>query len=261
VGSATPRVIERLRELGAALMAKAASAREKLMAEKQLVAVYEAGGKKYTISETDALWLARMVVGEGGTSASERKKQALLWAILQRYMLQKGFRAWRSLAAVTRAFSQPINPIWDGIRDALDAGQTDMCAPGGKYYGKPECSQTRLDRRKHVTALSWSQIPKHIQESVRLFQRGELPYPSGVSQRINNWASYPSVRQLYPWGQDIDGDWFLEDKGTLDFDVIVNEKIWREISSAGFILPTMLKGLAIGGVLATAGFFIARRFL
>jgi hypothetical protein len=202
-----------------------------------------------------------MVVGEGGNNASDQKKRALLWAMLQRYMLLSPYRSWGTFTKVIRGFSQPVNPIWDGVRDALDAGRTDRCAPGGDKYGKPECSQTKLDRRKHVTALSWSQIPKHIQDAVRMLQKGELPYPSGVSQRINNWASYPSVRQLYPWGQDIDGDWFLEDKGTLDLDVIVNDKIWREISSAGFIIPTVLKGLAIGGVLATAGFFIARRFL
>lgn len=260
MGQKIPRIVERIRALGVTIATKAASMQEKLM-PKQLVAVYQAGSKTYSLSEEDVLWLARMVVGEGGYKVSDRKKQALLWAMLQRYMLLEGFRSWKSLASLTRAFSQPINPIWDGVQNAADGGKQDRCAPGGQYHGKPECSADRLRRREEMTKLSWAKIPLHVQEAVRAFQRGELPYPSGVTQRINNWASYPSVSDKFPWGQDIGGDWFFEDKGTLDLDVSVNEKIWREISSAGFIVPTVMKGLVLGGIGATVAFFIARRFL
>jgi hypothetical protein len=66
---------------------------------------------------------------------------------------------------------------------------------------------------------------------------------------------------------DVDGDWFLEDKGTLDMDVVVNEKVWRELVTPfmghpkrGAVGTSVLKGIVLGGVGATLALFIVRRF-
>lgn len=227
-------------------------------------AIYSAAGKEYVITDDDALWLARMVVGEGGRNASDEKIRALLWAIMNRFLLHPGQRNRSTLKSILQAFSQPINPRWDGV----DEGDDDFCAPGGKYYGTEYCSQARLNRRKEIMSLSWSSIPKRIQQAVDQFRSGELPQPEitaklaaqGKPSKINNWASYPSVREKFPWGGDVEGDWFFEDKGTLNTLISINGVVER-IKAPGFVSLGLLPGMAIGAVLGTLGYFLMRRFM
>lgn len=225
-------------------------------------AVFGAGNKEYVITDTDALWLGRMVVGEGGYNASTEKIRALLWAIMNRFMLNPSQRKKDSLTAVVRAFSQPINPRWDG------EGSDDFCAPGGKYHGTDYCSDSRLERREKMTELSWSKIPLKIRAEIEKLRRGELPYPkamkglkaAGKPFRIANWASYPSVRTKFPWGTDVDGDWFFEDEGTIKKDVTVNGTVPR-MSDLGFATLPFLGGVALGGGFAFIAYQIAKRWI
>lgn len=225
-------------------------------------AIFAASGKEYIITDEDALWLARMVVGEGGKDASVEKIRALLWAIMNRFLLVPEQRKRTSLTDLVRAFSQPINPRWDG------EGSDDFCAPGGKYYETDFCSSAKLKRRAQITAMPWAEIPKRIKDEIEALRSGELPLPKAMTKlfamgkphRITNWASYPSVREKFPQGIDVLGDWFFEDKGALAIDVAINGVVAR-LAPLGWKALSPLLSILAGGTLAGLGYLLARRLL
>lgn len=161
----------------------------------------------------DILWAARGVYGEGGGKPEMITMQSYLWAIMRRCLLMKTTRTY---ASMWQAFSQPINPIWrrDGSK----------CRIGGAYHGKPECSSDRLLRRDKMASIEWDKLPDVITDTLLTFANGYLMPPVVNLQkktRISNWASYAGVEKKFPWGIDIGGEWFFEDKNLLAGDITV----------------------------------------
>jgi hypothetical protein len=156
------------------------------------------------IDEETALWAARMCVGEGGRKCSEEKAAAMLWALMNRWFLHPARRHWPTFLYLMRRFSQPINPRWQKGGDLAR-----------KYRNKPAGSPARLRRRARICALTWDDIPEQILFAVEWFRLGIMPPTDKLLEldhpRISNWASYPGLLERYPWGIDIDGDWFFED--------------------------------------------------
>jgi hypothetical protein len=112
------------------------------------------------------------------------------------------------------AFSQPIKPDWmaDG----------KFCREGGKYHDTDACSDARLAKRERYSKLPWEKIPTQIAGYTLAFGMGLLYAPkiTEIKQvRISNWASYPGVEKKFPWGIDIAGNWFFEDRNLLDGDI------------------------------------------
>lgn len=167
--------------------------------------------KTLRITNDVALWLMRMIVGEGGVKCSTHKTASLCWAIVNRWFLWPGARHYSNFVEMMRAFSQPINPRWMSGGDLAE-----------KYKGKGPASPARLDRRAKICSMD-KRIPSAIRENVVRFSAGVLPYPelSIEKKRISNWASLKSAPSKYPWGVDIDGDWFFEDENLRDGEVIV----------------------------------------
>jgi len=167
------------------------------------------------IDDETALWCSRMCVGEGGLVCSDEKISSMLWALMNRAFLWRGRNNYPTYLKLMRAFSQPINPRWQRGGDLAI-----------KWAGRPPASLSRLSRRAHICSMDWSDIPIHIKKAVCAFQVGELFIPdiwTTINKaRISNWASLPSTPKKYPWGIDIDGDWFFEDKGLRQGCVVVN---------------------------------------
>jgi len=161
--------------------------------------------KPLVINDKKALWLMRMIVGEGGRKCSEEKAAVLCWAITNRWFLWPGRRYYRTFIGLMRAFSQPINPRW------MTGG--DLAR---KYFGRRPAAASRLRRRARMCALKRRHISLGIIKVVSLFQKGELPMPKhlvdGVPQRFSNWASLKNTKKNNPHGFDVDGDWTFEDR-------------------------------------------------
>lgn len=149
------------------------------------------------IGGKEKLWLKRMVLGEGGWKCSDYKAAALCWAIVNRWFLWPGAKYYPTFISMMRAFSQPINPRW------MTGG--DLAR---KYVGRNAASKERLARRDSI--CKETKFPFSIVSIVNLFSLGLVPY--NEPQRISNWASLPSTPEKHPWGFDVDGDWFFEDK-------------------------------------------------
>lgn len=212
-------------------------------------AVYKSGDKEYVIRYEDRIWLGRMIAGETTGVPSQQEMQAILWALMNRFMLVPAQRSKKTLVEMIRSFSQPVNPRWDGIPDNQE-GQ-DFCAPGGRYEGTEHCAPARLKRREETTNLRWEELHPTIRDAVLRFEQGNLPYPHKAgSQRLTNWASYKGVEDKFPWGVNIGGNWFFEDKAAIDSLAVV-------ASVGGRTLTTLVGVAAIAGVSALLGALLA----
>jgi len=174
--------------------------------------------KPLFIDDNTALWLARMVVGEGGARCRRFKSSVLLNAIVNRWFLFPGAKRYSNFVSFIRAFSQPINPRWMTGGDLVK-----------KYIGRSNVSAARLARRARICALTWDGIPASIRVSVNLFRKGWLLMPETVDKVACNWASLPSTPTKYPWGCDVEGDWFFAEKtqraGQVSFEEVTDEKM------------------------------------
>jgi hypothetical protein len=165
------------------------------------------------ITDEVALWLMRMICGEGGMICSDEKTACLIWAIINRWFLWPGAKNYKTFIAMMRAFSQPINPRW------MTGG--DLAR---KYFGRDAASAQRLARRAYICGLKWTDVPWKIRHAVAVFADGLLPYPTTAAAsekpRISNWASLPSTPKRYPWGMNINGDWFFEEENLISGNVV-----------------------------------------
>lgn len=155
--------------------------------------------KPLKIDNKKALWLMRMIVGEGGKHCSRKKAETLLWAIVNRWFLWPGSRHYFTFVGLMRAFSQPINPRW------MTGG--DLAR---KCVNRDAGSKARLARRAKICGLKLKQIPRRIRIAVWDFQDGNIDF--NFDSNISNWASLKSTPFKNPQGQDVEGDWFFADR-------------------------------------------------
>jgi len=166
------------------------------------------------IDDRTALWLARMLVGESGSDCTYEHASAMFWALLNRWFLHKYRKNWKNFLYMVRAFSQPINPRWQR---------------NGDLAKKYKSSEKKLKRRSQICRLKWSQIDKINPEYwhfVDHLQRGVLEVPEYIPFMVTNWAqSTKKMKNKYPEGIDICGNWFIEDEEIDEGYVVINHWI------------------------------------
>ncbi|MCP4602367.1 MAG: peptidoglycan-binding protein [Proteobacteria bacterium] len=171
------------------------------------------------IDEDTALWAARMCIGEGGKNRSKQKASAMMWSLMNRWMLHPARRHWPTYLYLMRRFSQPINPRWQKGGDLAR-----------RYEGTKYCTPAKLKRRAHISSLTWEQIPQRIAEVIRAFQAGTNPPPTKLFEldkpRISNWASHKNLAKKYPWGIQFENsklpDWFFQDQNLIAGNVTID---------------------------------------
>jgi hypothetical protein len=193
---------------------------------------YTGPRRELVIRDSDLIWMARMLVGEGGYKISEDEASAALWALANRYLLHPKQENWETFTVLLKAFSQPINPKWDGV--PFNQAGEDFCS-GGKYEGTEHCSPSKERRREKIRTLAWEDIPLRIRQWVGEFQNGVLFPPDKLTRlrkaRISNWGAkwlkkrrdgqVMPLPEWAPWGIDFGGNWFFEDKNLIDGEIDV----------------------------------------
>ena len=154
--------------------------------------VLEMNGQRYRFTTADRLWMGRMVIGEAGQSgwdspatleAKKRAGAAVLWSVATRHMsIPVLFRS-GSYTKTMRAFSQPINPIWES---------PTACRNGRGCCGSVtgSCSPRRLRRRLEIRTKPWLALPVEVRGLVDLFVAGRLANPI---PGYNNFAARGSI--------------------------------------------------------------------
>lgn len=123
-------------------------------------------GWSYQITPDDVLWAARAAQCEGSGGEGEK---ATMWTWAARFALPN-FRRYGSLAALIRAHSQPVNPLW--------ARGGSRCGPGGQYAGDTRfCSDSQLRNRELCAGRSWENINPRTRDTVTKWATARLPNP------------------------------------------------------------------------------------
>ncbi len=138
-------------------------------------AIFRGPKKGYTLTDTDIEWLARSMWGE---ASNKNGRIAVAWSHINRFLLinYRWMQAGWSFTRYMQSHSQPINPQWR--RDGK------FCRPGGKYYGRKECSESLLKRRDKFQK---GPIPSHIMALAIEFADGK--YPSPFSEPTYDFAA------------------------------------------------------------------------
>lgn len=220
--------------------------------------------RELVIKDSDLIWVARMLVGEGGRGIEQDEASAALWSMANRFLLHRKQESWPTFVSLLKAFSQPINPKWDG--KAGNEPGNDFCAPGGKWEGSKFCTPDKLRRRESISSLTWEEIPAGVRRWVVEFQNGTLFPPDEIARldrpRISNWAAkwlkkkrdgeLKTLDRVYPWGVDFGGNWFFEDDGLLSGYVdVVSDHLSPSVKLE---VPMALKVIT-GAAVAGAGYF------
>lgn len=144
--------------------------------------------RRYRLTDTDILWLARALVGEtGGTD--RRAMAAVVWTLAQNFLLIRRATTFETFSTLIRAYSQPVSAAWVNP-------QSDKCR-----RSPDACSPARIARRQRIQAMGWAEIPEAVRVVVGAFRRGllENPVPGAV-----DFASY-----RFPGDRvNIGGNWF-----------------------------------------------------
>lgn len=114
-------------------------------------------GLTWDLTDADALWLGRAIVGE-----STRDAQAVASTMLRRLAFvsdQRGRAQWPSLTALlvgsetSPGYSQPVAVQW-------------------RERGEP----ARIARRARIRSLTWAEIPPHVRETVLAMLTGQRAF-------------------------------------------------------------------------------------
>lgn len=167
------------------------------------------------IDEDTALWLARMCVGEAGRTCSEEHVRALVWCYLNRFFLHRARKKWTTFLYAFSRHSQPVNPRWRRGGDlAL------------KYAGTKYTTPQKMDRRERISSLAWSDVSWEIEDTVLKFEGGTAPPPEEFllkfKSRCSDFASYKNIEKKFPWGVDMDGNYFFENRNLIEGTVVVD---------------------------------------
>lgn len=124
--------------------------------QSELGVLETADGFRYQLTPEDALWLARAVQFEGGD------RIATLWAFASRFA---GFQRSGSFATFLRAYSQPINPLWDELTDEKCRRNPEMCTPA------------MIERRRLARTLTWNELSPRVTAEVAAFAKALVSNP------------------------------------------------------------------------------------
>lgn len=237
-----------------------------------MVATYRSKYREFQIDDDNLIWVARGLIGEGGEGISKDAASAMMWAMANRLLLTNvtlpGTESAPEYWELWRMFSQPINPRWDGLPGNEPGTQKDFCAPGGKWYGTKFCTEKLLERREKYSTMDWDGIPPNVILWVRQFQHGLLFPPDAFAaktnrSRISNWSAkwlkkdvdgvLTPIYEVFPWGLQLDGEWFFEDPYLKSGVVTVDSdpdgySPTAPRSSLGYITVGSLLALAAAGI-------------
>lgn len=132
------------------------------------------GGRSYTLTRDDLLWLGRSFTGEAG-NLGRQEYIALCWCYAQRMMAFERYRTWSrgeyetKFVKLVRLHSQPVNPNW------MEGGR--FCIPGGRGHGQDRCSPEALARRARFSSLPWGSIRLEIRQAIIDWAEGRANNP------------------------------------------------------------------------------------
>jgi hypothetical protein len=140
-------------------------------------------GTSYSITSDDALWAARMLVGEAG-GADDVDDAAVLWCMLNSYTLRPVRQAYPTFHDFLRAYCTPLQPF------LTSQGAIDRHRRLGTPMVEVQPGKWQLRRHVELQARPWTQLPAPARALVERVLRGQQPSPCGNATQFCSTATY-----------------------------------------------------------------------
>jgi hypothetical protein len=140
-------------------------------------------GAPYAVTSDDALWAARMLVGEAG-GQDDVDDAAVLWCMVNSYMLRPVRQAYPTFHEFVRAYCTPLQPY------LKSQGAIDRHRRLGTPMVEVEPGKFQLQRHVELQVRPWAQLPATARALVERVFHGQLPSPCGNATQFCSTATY-----------------------------------------------------------------------
>lgn len=140
-------------------------------------------GTPYTLTSEDALWTARMLVGESG-GKGDVDDTAVLWCMINSYMLRPVRETYPTFHAFIRAYCTPLQPFLKA------QGAIDRHVRRGTPMVEVQPGKWQLRRHVELQEREWAQLPASARALVERAFRGEVPSPCANATQFCSTATY-----------------------------------------------------------------------
>jgi len=161
-------------------LAPAASAQEGPLG---VLARADGVGPSYTFSQEDALWAARMVVGESG-GQGDQDDAAVLWCMLNSFTLRPVREAYPTFTAFVRGYCTPLQPY------LKSKGPVERHKKLGTPMVEVEPGKWQLKRHVELQVKPWAELPAKARTLVSAILSGATPSPCGNATQFCCTATY-----------------------------------------------------------------------
>lgn len=148
-----------------------------------VVARKDGVGAPYALTAEDALWSARMLVGESG-GRGDVDDQSVLFCMLNSYMIRDVRRLYPTFTAFIRAYCTPLQPFLKA------QGAIDRHRRRGTPMVEVEPGKWQLQRHVDLQQRAWAQLPATARALVERAFRGEARSPVGNATHFCCTATY-----------------------------------------------------------------------
>ena len=140
-------------------------------------------GKPYALTAEDALWAARMLVGEAG-GADDVDSAAVLWCMMNSYMLRPLREEYPTFTAFVRAYCTPLQPY------LKSPGAIERHRKRGTPMVEVEPGKFQLKRHVELQEKPWAKLPASARALVERVFKGEQASVCGNATQFCSTATY-----------------------------------------------------------------------
>ena len=140
-------------------------------------------GKPYALTAEDAVWSARMLVGEAG-GQDDVNSAAVLWCMINSYMLRPLRDEYPTFTAFVRAYCTPLQPY------LKSAGALERHRKRGTPMVEVEPGKFQLKRHVELQERPWAKLPASARALVERVFAGDQGTPCGNATQFCSTATY-----------------------------------------------------------------------
>ncbi len=140
-------------------------------------------GEPYALTAEDALWAARMLVGEAG-GEDDADNAAVLWCMLNSYMLRPLRDTYPTFTEFIRAYCTPLQPY------LKSKGAIERHRKRGTPMVEVEPGKWQLKRHVELQERPWTKLPAGARALVERVFAGKQGSPCGNTTQFCSTATY-----------------------------------------------------------------------
>ncbi len=172
---------------------------------------------RYALTAEDALWTARMLVGESG-GADDADNEAVVWCMLNSYAIRP-LRMFKSFTEFIRAYSTPLQPYLKS-KAAIERHRKRKTPMVEVEPGK-----FQLKRHVEIQKRPWADLPAGARALVERIFTGKLSSVCGNATQFCSTAVYfQDAHDRRPTDEE-------HEKFTLEY-AAKHKYVWRKVEGA-----------------------------